>query len=653
MAGIAINDTGNTLYAVTKEDSALYVADVNSLEVTKKFPLPHEAYTCLFDASRALLYISLWGGSEVAVFDVETQQFLAPIQVESHPNDMVMSQDSAYLFVANANANTVSVIDLAQRKVVENISATLYPDAPAGSTTNGLALAESDGETQLFMANADNNCLAVFDVTTPGESKSLGFIPTGWYPTAVRIVGDQLFVTNGKGNASKANPRGPNPYEKRTDDTQYIARLFKGSLSVLPLPDEATLSAYSRIVYKNTPYNKEKEQKAAGEASNPIPQTIAQTSPIKHVFYIIKENRTYDQVLGDMPEGNGDTALCLFPEKVSPNHHKLAREFVLLDNFYVDAEVSADGHNWSMAAYATDYVEKTWPSYYSGRGGTYDYEGSRKIAYPAQGFIWDYCQRAGVSYRSYGEFVDDGKPQLPSLEGHTDQDFAGFDLSIRDVDRFKQWKTDFDSLLALEAVPQFQVIRIGNDHTAGAKLGVPTPKAYVADNDLALGKIVEHISNSDLWASSAIFILEDDAQNGPDHVDAHRSVLLVASPYIKRGSVIHEMYSTSSVLRTMELILGLPPMSQYDAAASSLWQCFTASPTLTPYKALLNQIDLNAMNTEKNELSEQSEHFDLSEEDAIPDNAFSEVIWKTVKGIGSEMPAPKRSAFVRMVETEE
>jgi phospholipase C len=328
-------------------------------------------------------------------------------------------------------------------------------------------------------------------------------------------------------------------------------------LSIIDQPDAVQLNNFSKQVYANTPFNKEKEREAHQAVGNPIPAKAGDISPIKYVFYVVKENRTYDQILGDMPQGNGDSSLTIFPEKVTPNHHALARQFVLLDNFYVDAEVSADGHNWSMAAYANDYVEKTWPISYGGRGGTYDYEGSRKIAFPRDGFIWDYCQRAGVTYRSYGEFTTPGKASIKSLEGNVCFNFPPYNLDITDVDRIKAFKTDFDSLLSAGKVPQFNTIRIGNDHTYGQRLGKLTPVSMVADNDLALGQLVEHISNSSIWKESAIFVLEDDAQNGPDHVDAHRSPAFVISPYIKMGSVNHNMYSTSGILRTMELILGL------------------------------------------------------------------------------------------------
>ncbi|MEJ7779328.1 MAG: bifunctional YncE family protein/alkaline phosphatase family protein [Daejeonella sp.] len=660
--GIDVDDKAGRLYTVTKEDNSLYVFDLRSKKLIKKTSIGHEAYSCLLSPDKTELYISLWGGDKIAVYDTKTQQIKAQIATESHPNEMILNKSGKYLFVANANDNSVSVIDTRSLKVIEVISAALFPTKLTGSTTNGLAL--SADEKTLYIANANNNCLAVFNVTSPGKSSSMGFIPTGWYPTNVRIIGKKIFVANGKGFNSMANPRGPQPIKKtdnsgthtgvtQQSDVQYIGGLFKGTLSIIDQPGASELKAFSKQVYANTPFNKQLETISKGAGNNPVPQVQGAKSPIKYVFYVIKENRTYDQVLGDMKEGNGHPNLCIFPEKTTPNHHALAREFVLLDNFYVDAEVSADGHNWSMAAYATDYTEKTWPTSYGGRGGTYDYEGSRKIAYPRDGYIWDYCQRAGVSYRSYGEFAGDGKATLPSLKGHIAAKYPGYNLDIKDIERISIFKTDFDSLLARNAVPQFNTLRIGNDHTSGQRIGKISPTAAVADNDLALGQLVEHISNSSIWRESAIFVLEDDAQNGPDHVDAHRSPAFVISPYTKRNSVIHTMYSTSGILRTMELILGLPPMSQYDAAAIPLSDCFTSVPDLKPYKVKAANVNLDERNLAFNESAERSGKWNFAREDAAPDIDLNEVVWKSVKGEASIMPAPRRSAFVILEQKKE
>ncbi len=662
ITGIDANNARGRLYAVTKEDNSLYVCDLKNKKIIKRIPLGAEAYTCLLSPDKKMLYISLWGRGKVDIFDTQKEKIIGEITTESHPNDMVISKNGKYLFVANANVNSVSVIDIDKRKVLENIVASLYPDAPAGSTPNGVALSK-DNKT-LFVANADNNDLAVFDVSDPGKSHSRGFIPTGWYPTCVRVIGNRLFVTNGKGLSSFANPNGPNPMGNKIEHQKsgkimgpelYTGTMFKGKLSVIPIPDQEELNGYSMAVYQNTPFNKNIEAVAPGEAGNPIPQKQGESSPIKHIFYVLKENRSYDQVLGDMKEGNGDPSICLFGDSITPNEHAIARQFVLLDNFYVNSEVSADGHNWSDAAYATDYVQKMWPSNYSGRGGNYDFGGNRKIANPDKGFIWDYCFRAGVSFRNYGEFADEGSiPKiLPELEMHTCNPYPGWNLSIQDIYREKIWEKDFDSLVGINKVPQLSFVYLPDDHTSGLSKGAYTPIAHVADNDLALGRLIDHISHSSIWKSTAIFVLEDDAQNGPDHVDAHRSPAFIISPYIKRGTVNHTLYTTAAMLRTVELILGLPPMSQYDAAAIPMWSCFTAQSDLTPYTVKPAEVDINARNEAKNAAAKLSATFNFSKPDAVPDLELNEVIWQSVKGENSVMPAPHRSAFVKLVKDED
>jgi YVTN family beta-propeller protein len=655
--GIEVDDAGKRLYAVTKENNSLYIFDLTTNKLVNKVNLGSEAYDCLLSPDKTKLYISLWGADKLAIYDIKAQKITSEILTENHPNEIIQNRTGKYLFVANASDNSVSVIDAKARKVIEVISTALYPTRLSGSTTNGLALSED--EKTLYVANADNNCLAVFNVSNPGKSSSKGFIPTGWYPTNVRVAGKKIFVSNGKGFTSMANPDGPQPF-KKTDDSgvhvgisaqkevQYIGGLFKGTLSIIDQPTDQQLKMYSKQVYANTPYNKQTEVISKGLANNPVPNVQGGKSPIKYVFYVIKENRTYDQVFGDIKEGNGDPNLCLFPEKVTPNHHALAKEFVLLDNFYVDSEVSADGHNWSMAAYATDYTEKTWPTSYGSRGGTYDYEGSRQIAYPRDGYIWDYAKRAGISYRSYGAFVTKDGPTTKSLVGHTATNYPSYNLDIKDIDRITAFKSDFDSLLAMNAVAQFNTIRLGNDHTSGQRIGKLTPTAQVADNDLALGLLVEHISNSSIWKESAIFVLEDDAQNGPDHVDAHRSPAFVISPYIKRNSVNSSMYSTSGMLRTIELILGLPPMSQYDAAAVPFSDCFTTKPDFKPYRVRAANVDLEQRNVAWNKSAQRSQEWNFAKEDAAPDLDLNEVVWKSVKGEDSIMPAPRRSAFVKL-----
>lgn len=654
IAGIAVDDQKQLLYAVTKESNSLYVYDIKEKKVKKQIPLGGEGYTCLLSGDCKTLYITCWGCNKVILFDTREQHVTGSIPVGDNPNDMCISKNGKYLYVANSNDNSVSVISLEKNKEVEILNAALYPNAPSGSTPNSIAL--SFDEKTLYIANADNNCLAVFDVSNPGNSKSKGFIPTGWYPTCVRVVKNTIFVTNGKGLTSKANPYGPNPTSRKEDVTyqkgtkkeikvQYIGGLFRGTLESIANPSENQLSIYSQAVYNNTPYTKEKEMLSEGEAGNPIPGKVGDASPIKHVFYIIKENRTYDQVLGDMPEGNGDSTLVLFGKKITPNQHALAKQFVLLDNFYVDGEVSADGHNWTMGAYATDYLEKNWPSSYGGRGGFYPGEGKREIANNKNGFLWDGCKKFGVTYRSYAEFIDDNEAAIPALKDHFCTTYTGWDMSVRDTVRFYQWKHDFDSLLAAGKVPQLNTLRFGNDHTEGLSKGKTTPLAHVADNDLAVGLFVEYLSNSPIWNESVVFIIEDDAQNGPDHVDAHRSTAYVAGGFVKQEFVDHTMYSTSSMLRTIELILGLPPMSQYDASAEPMWRCFNKTATHPPFKSLPSLVDLNLKNTATNKLSKLSEKFNFSQEDRVPDAQFNEVIWGAVRGLNSPCPAPVHAAF--------
>ena len=662
-AGIAIDDATNMLYVVTTENKLLYLVDLKTKNVLNTYPLGGEGYGCVLSPDRKELYISCWGCDKLLVFNTATKAFDASISIGDNPNEICLSKNGQWLYVANANDNSVSVIDVAQRKVVEVLNAALYPQAPAGSTTNGLALSENN--KTLYVANADNNCLAVFDVSRPGKSISKGFIPVGWYPTNIKVIGSKIFVANGKGFSSMPNPYGPNPasrgeavtYQKgdtaHKKITQYIAGLFKGTLSIIDMPNEKQLSTYSQAVYRNTPYAKKNELTAESVAGNPIPRKVGDKSPIKYVFYIVKENRTYDQVLGDMEEGNGDPGLVLFGENITPNQHALARRFVLLDNFYASGEVSADGHNWTMGGYATDYLEKTWPTSYGGRGGTYSAEGNREIANNKNGFIWDYCQRAGVSYRTYGEFADDYKPNIPVLKDHYCPYFTSWDQTVRDTTRFYQWRREFDSLLAINQVPQFNSLRFINDHTEGLRLGRPTPFAHVADNDYAVGLFVEHLSHTSIWKESVVFIIEDDAQNGADHVDAHRTTAYVAGGLVKRGYVDHTMYSTTSMLRTIELILGLPPMSQYDAAATPMFRCFTSEADLTPFIAKNPNVDLTDKNTAMNEWQKRSEAFNLAKEDAVPDLEFNIVLWHGIKGSDVPFPGPKRAAFLKLKEKED
>ncbi|MEI8099143.1 MAG: bifunctional YncE family protein/alkaline phosphatase family protein [Sediminibacterium sp.] len=655
--GLALDDKKSILYVVTKQDNSLYIVDLKTNIIDKKIALGSEAYTCILTPDNSKLYISLWGKDQVVAFDTQKNEIIDSVFVGDNPNDLCISNNAKFLYVSNANDNTVSVIDLKKNKVLETLNAAVHPTKLSGATSNSVAL--SNNNKTLYIANADNNCLAVFDVSNPGSSHSLGFVPTGWYPSVVRVIGSKLYVANAKGFSSLPNPYGPNPIgikqavllhggdTAKPKQVQYIGGgLLMGTLSIIPIPSEKTLSEYSKAVYKNTPFSNEQIKYAEGEDKNPIPQKIGDSSPIKYVFYIIKENRTYDQVLSDFPQGNGDTSLLLFGRKITPNHHSLVDNFVLLDNFYVDGEVSADGHDWCMGAYATDYMEKNWPTSYGGRG-----KGAAGKTSLNKQFIWDQANQFNVSYRTYGEFVNaDNTPRIPVLKDHFTPKYPTGDLRDSDTMRYRIWQNDFDSLMKENKLPHLMTFRMLSDHTEGTAAGRPTPFAHVADNDLAIGMMIEHISKSPIWENTVVFIAEDDAQNGPDHVDAHRTTAYLAGGYVKRHFVDHTMYSSSSMLRTIELILGLPPMSQYDASATPMWRCFSKTSDKTPYKHIPSNINLNDVNPGGTRLAAMAKGLDFSEIDRVPDNVMNNMLWKSIKGYNAILPVPVRAAFIKEIK---
>jgi sugar lactone lactonase YvrE len=662
VAGLAVGAGGKTLFAAGPWNDAVSILSLDDPGERTPVALDKDSYpyTVLPDPSGKRLFVSLWGKAAVAVIDLEDKRLAETWPTEQHPTEMALSPDGKTLYVACANSTKVSVLDAsAKGKGLETIACALYPTAAVGTTPNSLCLTP-DGE-MLFVANADNNNLAVFKVAEPGKAQPLGFIPVGWYPTSVRYNPEdkRLYVANGRGTTPLANPQGPNPLLPRNATLpQYIGGLFRGTLDVIDLPTPERMAEYSKEAYACSPLRADQGPVAEPDGDNPIPRKVGDPSPIKHVIYVIKENRTYDQVFGDMKEGNGDPALCLFPEKITPNHHRLAREFVLLDNFYCDGEVSASGHEWSMGAYATDFVQKVWPVVY--RAGenrkaklTYPAEGNFPIAYPASGYIWDRCAEAGVSYRSYGEFVLNGKTEkdparskVKALEGHFDPQFRSFDLDYPDQKRTDRFLEELARFEREDEMPRLIILRLPNDHTSGALAGKPTPTAAVADNDLALGRVVEGVSRSKFWKDTALFVVEDDAQNGPDHVDAHRTTALVISPYTKHYHVDSSMYSTTSMLRTIELILGLKPMTQFDAAARPMYASFQAKPDVRAYEHLVPDADLKETNKKTAWGAKLSEGFDLTREDAADDLLLNEVVWRSVRGADSPMPPPVRAAFV-------
>lgn len=669
VGGIAVAPDGQRLYTVHVLGEKLHAIDLQTRAVVKTVDLPAEPYTVLVSPDSATVYLSLWGGAKVLVFKATDLSLEREIEVGEHPNAMTFSKDGTRLFVACANTNAVWNIDLAKGYATEQIGIAPFPNMPPGATPNALDLSP-DGKT-LLVANADNNTVAVIEIEADGKGEVEGFIPTGWYPTAVRYSkdGSKIFILSGKGLVSAANPRGRQAGIVTAPDGQYSGAMLWGSLTTLDTPSEAKLKEYTATALFVTP-DTGKSQLAPAKAPlrSVIPTKVGAPSPIKHVFYVIRENRTYDQVLGDLPQGNGDPSLTLFGENTTPNAHALMRQFVLLDNFYVDAEVSYDGHAFSTGAWATDAVEKIWPMNYGRREARYLSEGGGamrnqygNLAAGPRGYIWDAAARAKVSYRSYGEFSipgqeirweEDMKPpysgSVPGLKEHVHPTYPPYNLSIPDNKRIDVWLEEFHEFEKNGNLPRLNILRLGNDHTAGSRPGAHTPRAMIAENDHALGRFVEAISKSRYWKETAIFVLEDDAQNGPDHVDAHRSLGFIISPYTQRkGAVDSTLYTTSGFLRTMELILGLEPLSQYDAAATPAYNAFSLVPDVAPYAAIPPKIDITEMNNPRAWGAQASAEMDLAEADRAPDLLLNEIVWRSVRGPDSKMPPPMRAAWLK------
>jgi YVTN family beta-propeller protein len=662
VAGMALSADDERLYVTQLYGQKVRVINLKTREVVATAELDAEPYTCVLSADGQTLFVSVWGGSKVVMLDAWTLASKGEIAVGEHPNAMTLSRDGARLFVACANTNSVWVVDVNRTLPSEQIGVALGVQAPVGSTPNGLALSP-DGRT-LLVANADNNTVTVADVSTPNASVVQGWIPVGWYPTGVLFDRDgrRLFVLDGKGLTSLSNPRGPQPGGARLE-AQYSGAMFQGAISTIPIPTAAALERMTAKVRDLTPYSDaHRLAPANAPGASPIPRRVGDSSPIKYVFYVIRENRTYDQVLGDLPKGNGDPTLTIFGKDVTPNAHALATTFTTFDNFYVDAEVSYDGHAFSTGAYAPDFVEKMWPANYGRREGLYLSEGGYKmrnpfgnIAAPPQGYIWDFAKRANLTYRSYGEFAGWDRPagtmvaSVPGLDGHIHPSYPPFDMTIPDVKRIEVFAEEFKRFVASGTVPRLSILRLPRDHTSGTNPGAVTPIGMVADNDLALGQFVDLISHSAIWKETAIFVLEDDAQNGPDHVDAHRSVLLAISPFSRRGVVDSTLYTTSGVLRTMELILGLPPMSQYDAAATPIYNGFSTTPTLTPFTVLPAQVRMDLKNDWNTPGAQASLRMNFSAPDMAPDLELNQIIWESVRGRGSIMPPPRRTGFIKAI----
>lgn len=653
-AGIAFSRDGAEVYVAENLSDTIAVVDAKSGDVVRRLQTDRYPYA-VAAAKNGDVYVSSWGDDTVIRFRRNAAGELhreRRIVAGRHPSALLLDEAHSRLFAVSASTDRIAIIDTKSAAVVRTISDSPAGNVREGSTPNALALSP-DGR-RLYVAEADNNAVAVFALS--GErakvaSRLLGRIPTEWYPTAVSVSAKDLLVVCAKGKGTRPNPtRVPPDRKLPSDSTDYTLGQIDGSVMIVPIESTVTsLPALSTRVAAANHWNEKR--------------TATGLPPFRHVIYIVKENRTYDQVLGDLPGGDGDPSLTYFPREVSPNHHALAERFGTFDRFFVNAEVSATGHNWTTAAYATDYTEKSTPSNYSSRGRTYDYQGTNRekivdgdddVAAPAAGYLWDLAIRRKISVRDYGEYMVEAReveptttskkviPTREALLGRFNPDYPPFDLDIPDQTRADIWLGDLERFSAAGEMPALQIVWLPNDHTAGAKAGAPTPRAYMADNDLALGRMIAGLTRSPFWKDTAVFVLEDDAQSGPDHVDSHRSVLLVISPYSARG-VVHRFVNTTDVLATIEAILGLDSLSQFDHFGWVLREAFTATADLQPYDVLEPVVDRNEKNPPATPAAKESSLLDLTRPDAIDDALFNRILWQTIKG-DRPMPPPKRMA---------
>jgi YVTN family beta-propeller protein len=688
--GLAVSADGRTLYAAENRGDALAVINLVTMAVVATVPVgpcdtiqpgggPQcQPYGVTLSADGARAFVSNWGEHSVTAVDTVRRVALGITAVGTHPNALVVNPraERHEVYIANGDSDTVSVLDAASRQVTRTVDLAPYAGAPEGSNPSALAVSP-DGNT-LYVTNAGNNDVDVIGLAGGDLGRQAlrlspvaGMIPTAWYPSGVSVSPDgrTLYVENAKGLGAGPNPRNPGPFGT-APAAQYVGSMMRGTLSIIDSPNPGQLQRFTEQVVRNNGFDERdgvRRGGGPGDLLSLIPRRVGDHSPIQHVIYVIKENRTYDQVFGSLGKGNGDPALNQFGDDSAPNIRRLARTFVTLDNMYANAEVSADGWNWSTAANANSYVQHTWPANYStapGRGRGYDFEGGNYATAPNRdphdAYLWDRLDGGNISFRNYGMWTLGGtapavpQPTAPNLarvdphygRSRTDPLFPGFNLAISDsAVREPEWERDFHLFEAGGNLPTVELVRLPNDHTQGTRRGQLTPQAYVADNDLALGRLVDTVSHSRYWASTAIFVNEDDAQDGPDHVDAHRVESLVVSPYTQHGRVDSTFYSTVSMLRTMELIVGLRPMTQFDAAATPMLNAFDPVPNLTPYTAVVPSQPLTQVNLASAPMAAQSEALAFDQADAADNRVLNEAIWKATKGPGSTMPEPRNGTF--------
>lgn len=703
--GLSVSPDGKTVYVANTQANTIALIDTASQTVTGTIPVGTAPYTTITSPATKYVWVSNWGSAMLSVVDPTTKAVIATVHVGNHPSAMTATPNGM-LYVSDSNSDAVSVVNMETMTEMSRLSVVPLPNAPLSSSPQGLAVSP-DGR-RLYVADAGDNDLAVFALHPDGSGADFqGWIPTAWYPTSVQVSTDSstLLVTNGFGDGEGPNNSGlyPDPTRPtfpltnavdgfggtycKCQFNQFSGSMNVGTLSAVSVPTPGQLTDDTlQVVANDRFFDRSILDRSTG---NPVP-VPGGSSPIKHVIYVVKENRTYDQVLGDEPAGSGDPSLTLFGKSITPNLHALAERFGVIDNFYADAQVSADGHNWALSANASDYAEKLWPQDYSaspGRNFGYPFESGTALPQSPGGYIWDAAAAANLTYRDYGLYSNfpasfstatvipqDGQCSGPSsqvyqgatvppgylfcfqpitvnastspaLVGHLDPKYQAYDMRYRDVDRVAEWQREFNQNVANNDLPQLEFLRLSSDHTTGTTPNSWTPQYYAADNDAAVGKLVDTVSHSKYWASTAIFVTEDDAQNGPDHVDSHRTEALVISPYTSQSAprAVHVHYDTAAMLRTIELILGLGPLSKYDAAAMPMSAAFSSSPDLTPYDAIASTV-APTTNSPQAYGAVQSRAINFALPDQAPTAELNRILWHAVKGnVG--YPGPADTAY--------
>ncbi len=698
-SGIAVSADGKRLYVVLNLSNRLAELDAATGRVLRLWDVGVEPYDVVLAQSKA--YVSNWGGrrpdahsatgpagqntfvrvdpirhvpseGSLSVIDLNANTSPVEILVGPHASGLAVSPNGRHMVLASAGSDTLSVINTRTDEIVETICARQNPGDLFGAQPNAVAFDKAGGT--LFVCNGTQNAVAVIHFE-PGKSKLLGLVPVGWFPGAIVYDAKHkaIDVANIKGD--RENPT------KVYGRTAFNSMGWHGSVSLVPVPDARELEGLTRAALAGMRYPllaAANQPARPGQAPRPVPERAGEPGLIKHVIYIIKENRTYDQVLGDVVEGNGDGALCIFSREITPNEHKLAREFVLLDNTYCCGSRSPDGHQWTDSALATDYMEKIFAGFprsypFGGEAG-----GEDAMAYSPAGFIWDNALAHGKTLRDYGEFTSAHKrwknparqgtprfldiyremaagiqsielwstPTIPTLRGYIATNTIGWDLDVPDVFRAAQFIRELQQFEQTGEFPNLVILWLPNDHTNGAQPGSPTPEAMAADNDLAMGRVFQAVSHSRFWKDTCIFAVEDDPQSGWDHVSGYRTTAYLASPYAKRGRVISTQYNQTSIVRTIELMLGLPPMNQMDATATPMFDCFTSAPDFAPFDAVPNNVPLDRMNPEPKKISDRqlrkdayvSARLPLDKPDQCPDDVLNHILWRAMKG--SRAPYP-------------